>query len=70
MSTEKVKPFLVSASKAELEAWCAGRGFPRFRADQIYKHIRERLVLAPDGMNNIPKELKTALAEDFCRLTV
>ncbi|MBO5900726.1 MAG: 23S rRNA (adenine(2503)-C(2))-methyltransferase RlmN [Lentisphaeria bacterium] len=65
MSTESVKPVLVSASRSDLEAWCAGRGFPRFRADQIYKHIRERLAITPDEMNNIPKDLKAALKEDF-----
>ena len=65
MSTDKIKQFLVTASKEELEAWCIKRGFPRFRADQILRHIRERLVISPDDMNNIPKELKAALKEDF-----
>ena len=65
MSQVNIKPFLVSASKPELEEWCIKRGFPKFRADQIYRHIRERLAITPDGMNNIPKDLKAALKEDF-----
>ena len=59
------KEFLFSSTRRTLEEWCLKRKFPKFRSDQIFRHIHERLAILPEDMNNLPKELKAALAEDF-----
>ena len=59
------KDFLFDCTKESLEKWCLERKFPKFRSGQIFHHIYERLAILPEDMNNLPKELKTALAEDF-----
>ena len=59
------KAFIFECSKSSLEEWCIKRKFPKFRSDQIFRHIHERLAILPDDMNNLPKELKAALEEDF-----
>ena len=59
------KDFLLGCSKNSLEEWCVRRGFPKFRSDQIFRHIHERLAMRPEDMNNLPKDLKAALEEDF-----
>ena len=59
------RDFLASCSKEELTQWCLKKGFPRFRGDQIFKHIHEHLELDPDTASNLPKDVKNALHEDF-----
>ncbi|MBR7119762.1 MAG: 23S rRNA (adenine(2503)-C(2))-methyltransferase RlmN [Lentisphaeria bacterium] len=59
------KDFLYSCTKASLEEWCVKRTFPKFRSDQIFRHIHERLAISLADMNNLPKDLKAALEEDF-----
>lgn len=59
------KEFLVSASSKQLEEWCAKRGFPRFRSDQIFRHIHDKLALNVESLSSLPKAVKEALAEDF-----
>ena len=59
------KQFLFSCSKESLIQWCQERGFPKFRSDQVFRHIHERLAVSLDGMSNLPKDLKAALQEDF-----
>lgn len=59
------KQFLAACSRADIEEWCIKRGFPKFRSDQIFRHIHERLAVSVEEMNNLPKDLKAALQEDF-----
>ena len=59
------KKFLVTLSSKELSDWAVSRHFPAYRARQIYGHIFEHLLAGPEQMNNIPKDVKAALAEDF-----
>ena len=60
-----MKEFLAAAAPAALDAWCAGAGFPRFRAAQIRQWLFEKLVIAPEAMLNLPKTLRSALDESF-----
>ena len=59
------KAFIFECTKSSLEEWCVKRKFPKFRSDQIFRHIHERLAVLPEHMNNLPKELKASLEEDF-----
>ncbi len=52
-------------SRAELAAWCGQRGESSFRADQIRRWIFGKRAADFDGMHDLPKALRAALAGDF-----
>jgi 23S rRNA (adenine2503-C2)-methyltransferase len=56
---------LFGMGKGALSALVAGRDEPAFRARQIYGWLYHRRVRAIDAMANLPKPLRTALAEEF-----
>ena len=59
-----MKKFILDISKDELSAWGSERGLPAFRAKQISEWINKG-IFDPEEMTNIPKDIRTALSEDF-----
>jgi 23S rRNA (adenine2503-C2)-methyltransferase len=51
--------------RAELEAWCAGTGEPRWRAVEILGWVHRRGAVDFTAMSSLPKGLRARLAEDF-----
>ncbi len=49
----------------DLTAWLADRGYPKYRAGQIRKWIIESPGAGFDGMSDLPKKLRSELAEAF-----
>jgi len=60
-----MKPFLAGTSREELTRWAVERGFPKFRGSQLAQWVYDRGVIDPGVMNNLPKDLRAAVAEDF-----
>jgi 23S rRNA (adenine2503-C2)-methyltransferase len=60
---------LAELERPALEAALATRGYPRFRARQIFTWIHRRGVVDVDAMTNLPRELRATLAADFTLTT-
>lgn len=58
------KCFVFDLTLPEWEAWVKERGFPRYRAEQIYQWF-VRGVQDTSRMKNIPDSIRAALAEDY-----
>lgn len=58
------KKFCLDLTKEDIALWCSEKGYPKFRADQIYKWISSG-VINLDEMTNIPKNIREALDNDF-----
>lgn len=56
---------LLDYSLEQLQAWLAERGLPRYRAAQIRHWMLERTVDRFEAMSDLPKALRTQLAESF-----
>ncbi len=58
-------------SRAELEAWCAAAGEPRYRATQILAWVHRKSAAGFADMSNLSRALRAGLAADFAirRLT-
>ncbi len=54
----------------ELTAWLAERGYPKYRAGQIRKWAVESPAAGFDGMSDLPKKLRSELAENFALWTM
>jgi len=55
---------LYTISKDDLQQMIVdGWGYPRYRADQVYHWIRERGVVDPSQMDNLPKKLRNDLIQ-------
>lgn len=54
-----------SMTYEELQAYIKELGLPKFRADQVYQWIHQKLVRSPEEMKNLPGELRKKLAEDW-----
>ncbi len=52
-----------SMSYEELEAWLVANHFPRYRADQLYKHL-SRGIAKYDDIHNLPKSMIDWLKEN------
>lgn len=61
----QVKKFLIAQTAEELSQWCKESGFPGFRAKQLQQWIREKLIIEPERMLNLPAELRRKLLENF-----
>lgn len=59
------RPDLLDLDLASLEAWCDAQGWPRYRAAQITTWLFRRGVRDADAMRNLPRDVRTALAEHF-----
>jgi 23S rRNA (adenine2503-C2)-methyltransferase len=59
------RPNLFGMGAGELAALVAERGEPAFRARQIYAWLYRRRARDVEGMVNLPKPLRTALADGF-----
>jgi 23S rRNA (adenine2503-C2)-methyltransferase len=44
---------------------CAARGWPRFRADQIFEWVYQKGVTDPEGMTNVAKADRKTIAAEF-----
>src|SRR5262249_48027682 len=56
---------LQDLDRAELEAWCAQAGEPRWRAAQVLAWVHRRGVLRFEGMSTLPRRLREGLAASF-----
>lgn len=62
---KEIRKDIVSLSFEELVELIKERGFPSFRAKQIYDWIHKKLVTGYDEMRNVPKEVKNSLSIDY-----
>ncbi|MBQ9755107.1 MAG: 23S rRNA (adenine(2503)-C(2))-methyltransferase RlmN [Lentisphaeria bacterium] len=60
-----MKEFLISQSAEQLTQWCENEGFPKFRARQLLQWIREKLLIEPEKMLNLPETLRQKVKEHF-----
>ncbi len=51
--------------RAEMEAWCAAAGEPRYRATQILAWVHRKRARRFDDMTSLPRALRARLAADF-----
>lgn len=56
--------FLYDASQKEMEDWVKEKGYPRFRAGQIFQWIA-RGVTTFDQMTDLSKQIRAALSADY-----
>jgi 23S rRNA (adenine2503-C2)-methyltransferase len=59
------RPNIRSLTLEEIAAWCAGRGFPAYRASQLAGWFYNRPPCDVASMHNLPAVLHSALEEDF-----
>lgn len=57
-----------SMTLSELTDYITEKGYPKFRAKQIYEWCHVKLVRDVEEMKNIPKEMREWLKEDFVSL--
>lgn len=57
--------FLAAASLNELTDFCTSENFPAFRAKQLSSWIFDHCITNPQGMKNIPNDLRLALQKHF-----
>ena len=60
-----MKPNIKDLSPDELGGWLAGRGEPRYRADQIRRWLYQRGAVSFDAMSNLSASLRRDLEESF-----
>ena len=60
-----MKPFLIGQSLDELTAYVEAKGFPKFRARQLFSWLYDHAVCDPAAMGNLPGDLRAAVREDF-----
>jgi 23S rRNA (adenine2503-C2)-methyltransferase len=48
----------------EMQSWFLELGQPKFRAAQVHEWLWKHLATSLEGMTNLPKDLRTALAEN------
>jgi 23S rRNA (adenine2503-C2)-methyltransferase len=61
---------LLDLKPDELAVWLAERGYPKYRAGQIRKWIVESPEAGFEGMSDLPKKLRSELAEGFTLWTM
>ncbi|HVX60201.1 MAG TPA: 23S rRNA (adenine(2503)-C(2))-methyltransferase RlmN [Pirellulales bacterium] len=60
-----VQQHLLEQTHEQLQAWTAEQGAPAYRAGQIRRWLFERRAGSFDDMTDLPKALRSRLAEDF-----
>lgn len=58
------RKFIMDPSFSDWEIWLTGRGFPKFRAQQIFEWLSKGII-DTGRMTNLPESLKMAILEDF-----
>lgn len=61
----KKKSDVRSMKYEELKEYCIRHGWQKFRLEQIYSWIHQKLVRSPEEMLNIPKDIRTVLQADW-----
>ncbi len=61
---------LLDVNPDELTAWLAERGYPKYRASQIRNWTVESAEAGFEGMSDLPKKLRSELAEAFTLWTM
>jgi len=56
--------FVFDLTQKELDDWVKERGFPRYRAAQIYQWFVKG-IQDPSRMKNLPEPIRTAICDDF-----
>lgn len=56
--------FCLDLSLSDLNAWCEEKGYPKYRAGQIYKWLSSGAIETSE-MTNIPKTIREQLESDF-----
>ncbi len=54
----------------ELTEYIVDKGFPAFRAKQLYTWLHKKLIRDAEEMTNIPKDMRKMLSEDIVTLTL
>jgi 23S rRNA (adenine2503-C2)-methyltransferase len=68
-TSEPRKPSILEHTEQAIVEWLGERGFPKYRARQILSWIYQRRLDTFQDMSDLPKELRTQLAEHFCIFT-
>jgi 23S rRNA (adenine2503-C2)-methyltransferase len=61
---------LAGMPRVELESWVAGRGWPGYRAGQIYSWIHRRLSESFQDMTDLPSPMRRTLEEQAAALAM
>ena len=64
-SVETPLPAITDATDADLGAWLAARGEPPYRPRQIRRAVAHSAADAWEGLTDLPKDLRSALADAF-----
>jgi len=67
--TANPRPGILDGPPDFLRAWLIERGQPPMRVNQIRRHVLARGVVAFDQMSDLPRELRTELANHFAVFT-
>ncbi|MBO5087760.1 MAG: 23S rRNA (adenine(2503)-C(2))-methyltransferase RlmN, partial [Lachnospiraceae bacterium] len=59
-----------SMTLTELTEYIVAKGYPKFRAKQIYEWCHVKVVRDVNEMNNLPKDIREDLKEDFISLEI
>lgn len=59
-----------SMTLSELSEYITQKGYPKFRAKQIYDWMHVKLVRNVEEMKNVPKEIQQWIAEEFISLEI
>ncbi len=60
---------IVSMTQTELTEYIKAQGYPAFRGKQLYDWFHRKLVLNPDEMLNLPKNMRDELAANILPVT-
>ena len=60
---------IVSMTQTELTEYIKAQGYPAFRGKQLYDWFHKKLVLNPDEMLNLPKNMRDELAANILPVT-
>ena len=55
---------IASMTLVELTEYVKDKGYPAFRAKQLYDWMHKKLILDPEEMNNLPKDMRIELMKD------
>ena len=62
---DQERPDPASMTEAELTEYVTARGWPRFRASQIFGWFHKNRVQDPEDMKNLPAEIRQVLSEEL-----